>query len=85
MVMAAVTVYSLSTCSHCSRVKTLLTKLEVDCEVVDVDRLDRDDRKAVLEIVKGHNERLSFPTTVIGAEVVVGYKADQIRKALQQP
>ena len=47
-----------------------------------MDRLDSDQRKDTLEEVKQYNERLSFPTTVIGDEIIVGYKADRIKKAL---
>ena len=76
--------FSLSTCSHCKAVKELLSRHAVEAEVIDVDRLTGDRRKAVIETVKGYNERVSFPTIVIGGEVIVGYKADRIRKALRK-
>jgi glutaredoxin len=83
MTTQRIKLYALSTCSHCKAVKELLTRHNADFDHVDVDRLDRDQRKAVIEEVKRYNERLSFPTTVIGDRVVVGYKADQIKKMLQ--
>jgi glutaredoxin len=83
MTTQRIKLYALSTCSHCKAVKELLTHHNADFEYVDVDRLDRDQRKTAIEEVKRYNERLSFPTTVIGEHVVVGYKADQIKKTLQ--
>ena len=82
MTRPRIKLYALSTCGHCSAVKKLLARYDSDVDVVDVDRLDGDQRKNTLEEVKQVNERLSFPTTVIGDEVIVGYKADRIKKAL---
>lgn len=78
-----ITLYALSTCGHCKKVKALLAEHDCDAEVVDVDRLDGEARKATLAEVRQYNERLSFPTTIIGDTVVVGYKADQIKRALR--
>ena len=75
---------SLSTCSHCKTVKELWKRYDHPVDVVNVDRLDKDERGKVLKEVKQYNERVSFPTTVICDEVVVGYKADQIKKALER-
>jgi glutaredoxin len=77
-----VKVYSLSTCSHCKAVKKLLARHNIEFDVVEVDRLDKGQRKDTIAEVKQHNERLSFPTTVIGDEVVIGYKADQMKNLL---
>lgn len=82
MTSARIKVYALSTCSHCRAVKKLLTRHNAEFETVDVDRLEGDQRKDTLAEVKQYNERLSFPTTVIGEEVIIGYKADRIKKAL---
>jgi glutaredoxin len=82
MTRQPIKVYSLSTCSHCKAVKKLLARHNIEFDVVDVDRLDKSERKAILAEVKEHNERLSFPTTVVGDEVVVGYKADLIKNLL---
>jgi glutaredoxin-like protein NrdH len=76
--------FALSTCSHCKAVKNLLSNYNIDVDVVNIDDLENDDRKDALAEVKRYNERISFPTTVIGDEVIVGYKADRIKKALQR-
>ena len=77
-----VKIYSLSTCSHCRATKKLLGECGVKYEFTDVDQLDGEERKAILEDVKKFNPRCSFPTIVIGETVIVGYKEDEIRAAL---
>ena len=82
MTSVRIKVYALSTCSHCKAVKKLLTRHNAEFEAVDVDHLEGDQRRDTIAEVKQYNDRLSFPTTVIGEEVIVGYKADRIKKAL---
>jgi glutaredoxin-like protein NrdH len=77
-----VTIYSLSTCSHCKSTKKLLSDCTVKYEFVDVDLLHGDERKAILEDVKKFNPRCSFPTIIIGDKVIVGFKEKEIREAL---
>ncbi len=77
-----VKLFSLSTCSHCKSTKKFLSKCTVKYEFVDVDLLDGDERKAILEDIKKLNPRCSFPTVVIGDTVIVGYKEDKIKEAL---
>lgn len=79
-----VKLYALSTCSHCKSVKKLLDASNADYETVDVDLLEEDERKSVLEEVKQYNQRVSFPTIVIDDKVIVGNKGDKIRAALQE-
>jgi glutaredoxin len=49
---------------------------------VDVDLLEGDERKAILQDIKKLNPKCSFPTVIIGDEVIVGYKEDKIKEAL---
>ena len=77
-----VKIYSLSTCSHCKATKKYLGECSIKYEFVDVDLLEGDERKAILEDVKKFNPRCSFPTIIIGEEVIVGYKEDKIKEAL---
>ena len=51
-------------------------------EFTDIDLLEREEKRAVLEEVRKLNERLSYPTIVIGDRVIVGYKEDEIKEAL---
>ena len=77
-----VKIFSLSTCSHCKSTKKLLNECTVKYEFVDVDLLEADERKAILEDIKKFNPRCSFPTIVIGEKVIVGFKEDEIKEAL---
>jgi glutaredoxin-like protein NrdH len=77
-----VKLYSLSTCSHCKSTKKLLNDCTIVYDFVDVDLLEGEERKAILEDVKKFNPKCSFPTIIIGEKVIVGYKEDEIKEAL---
>jgi len=77
-----VRVYSLSTCSHCSATKKLLSRCEVHYEFTDVDLLTPAERTAILDDIKTFNPECSFPTIVIGKKVIVGYNEKEIKTAL---
>lgn len=77
-----VKLYSLSTCSHCKATKKLLGDCTIKYEFVDVDLLEGDERKAILEDVKKFNPKCSFPTIIIGERVIVGFKENEIKEAL---
>jgi glutaredoxin len=77
-----VKLYSLSTCGHCRSTKKLLGECKIEYEYIDVDTLEGEERKAVLEDVKKVNSRCSFPTIIIGDKVIVGYKEKEIKEAL---
>jgi glutaredoxin-like protein NrdH len=77
-----VKIYTISTCSHCKATKRLLDACKVEYEFTDVDLLEGDERKAILEDVRRLNPRCSFPTIIIGDKVIVGYQEDKIREAL---
>jgi glutaredoxin len=77
-----VKIYTLSTCSHCKSTKKYLTECAVEYDFVDVDLLEGEERKAILEDVKRFNPKCSFPTIIIGEKVIVGYKEEEIKEAL---
>jgi glutaredoxin-like protein NrdH len=77
-----VKVFSLSTCSHCKSTKKLLSECTIQYDFVDVDLLEGDERKAILADVKKFNPKCSFPTIIIGDDVIVGYKEKKIKEAL---
>ena len=77
-----VKLYALSTCIHCKNTKEFLTQCGVYYDCVDVDKLDLDQRKAVLEEIKKINPECAFPTLVIGDKVIVGFKKDEIKEIL---
>ncbi len=79
---SAIILYALSTCSHCKSVKALLNEKDVAYECIYVDQLAGEERKEVIAKVKAFNERLTFPTTVIGDTVIIGNKQEELKKAL---
>lgn len=82
MTPPAVKLFSLSTCSHCKSTKRLLDECTIQYEFIDVDLLQGDERKAILDDVKKFNPKCSFPTIIIGQKVIVGYKEQEIKEAL---
>ena len=77
-----VKLYALSTCVHCKNAKEFLNQCGIDHDCVDVDKLDGDKRKELLQEIKRINPQCSFPTIVIGDKVIVGFKKDEIKEAL---
>lgn len=82
MATPPVKIYSLSTCSHCRTTKKFLTDCTVKYDFVDVDLLEGEERKAILEDVRKFNPICSFPTIIIGETVIVGFKEKEIKEAL---
>ena len=77
-----VKLYTLSTCSHCRATKEFLNDCAVKYDFEDVDLLEGEERKAILEDVRKWNPKCSFPTIVIGDKVIAGFKEDEIKEAL---
>jgi glutaredoxin-like protein NrdH len=77
-----VKMYTISTCIHCKAAKRFMREHGVPHEFIDVDLLDHEEKRAVIEEMRRLNERLSYPTIVIGDVVIVGFKEDEIKKAL---
>lgn len=75
--------YAISTCLWCKRVKELLESEGVAYSYVYVDKFEGEEGKKLDEIVRTWNPKESFPVLVINNEkAIVGYKADEIKKAL---
>ena len=78
----AVRMFTLSTCGHCKAAKEFMKKLGVEYDYTDVDLLQGEERQKTIDEVRKLNQRLSFPTIVIGETVIVGNNPDEIKKAL---
>ena len=78
------TLYALSTCIHCRRVKVFLEDHEVEFDNIFVDKLRGDERKDIISKIREVNPKLSFPTLVVkeGQCVIVRFHKDQIEEAL---
>ena len=82
MTDVTVRMYTLSTCSHCRRTKEFFTSQGIEFEYTDVDLLTGDERRAIVEKVRTINPRVSYPTILIGDQVIVGFQEREIREAL---
>jgi len=76
--------YALSTCIHCRNTKEFLNECGVNYECVEVDKLEKEERAAILEEVKKLNPNCSFPTLIIGDKIIVGFKKEEIQEALKE-
>jgi glutaredoxin len=78
-----VMLYALSTCGWCKKTKALFSELGVEYDYTDVDLLKGDERNEALKIISKFNPEGNFPTIIINdRRCIVGYKEDDIRKAL---
>lgn len=78
----SITLYALSTCSHCKKTKELLDDCGAKYDCVLVDKLQGEERKQIIEAIKKVNPKLSFPTLLLDEETIIGFKQDQIKDAL---
>jgi glutaredoxin-like protein NrdH len=77
-----VKLYALSTCIHCKETVEFLDKCGVDYDCVHVDNLDGDERREILDEIKKTNPACAFPMLMIGGKVIIGFKREEIREAL---
>ena len=77
-----VTLYSLSTCVYCQAIEKMLNDLKVPHTCIQADELPADQQDAVMAELAKVNPRCSFPTVVIGDQVVTGYKAQEVKDVL---
>jgi glutaredoxin-like protein NrdH len=76
--------YKLSTCIHCNSLKKFLEEHKVEFEFIDIDLLEKKERKATMKDLRRINPKGSLPTIQIGDQVVVGFKEDEIKEALEK-
>ena len=74
--------FTLSTCSHCTRTKRFFKDNSIEMEFIDVDLLTGGERERIMDEVRKFNPDCSFPTICIGDTVIVGFNEEKIRKAL---
>ncbi len=80
--MPKIKLYTLSTCSHCSRAKRFFRDCGIEVEFVDVDLLTGSEQATILDEVRKLNPDCSFPTICIGDMIIVGFNEEKLRKAL---
>lgn len=77
-------VYSLSTCRHCKETIHYIEQKSVEFSFIDIDLLEKQERRKVLEDIKQINPQCTFPTTVAGDAVVIGFNESELDEALNQ-
>ncbi len=76
--------YGLSTCVWCRKTRQLLEELGVGFDFVYVDLVEASDREAALAELARWGRGETFPTVVVdGSTCIVGFRPDEIRKALE--
>ena len=83
MAPCKVKLYALSTCIHCRDAKEFLRGCGVVYDCIDVDKLEMEERKKILQEIREINFSCSFPTIIIGDRVIIGFREDEIRRALE--
>ena len=79
-----VTLFTLSTCIWCKKVKALLKELDVAYHYVDVDLLKAPEKESALAELKRFNPLCSFPSLVVnGSACIVGFDEAKIKEALK--
>ncbi|HTG00660.1 MAG TPA: glutaredoxin family protein [Nitrospirota bacterium] len=80
----SIKLYTLSTCSHCSRTKRFFREQGIDVDFIDVDLLSGEEKARVMDEVRKLNPDCSFPTICIDDQVIVGYNESKIKEALKR-
>jgi glutaredoxin-like protein NrdH len=77
-----ITLYTLSTCSHCLRTKRFFKEQGIETEIIDVDLLTGAERERVMNEVRKLNPNCTFPTICIEEDVIIGFNEAKLREAL---
>lgn len=77
-----VKMFTLSTCGHCRAAKKFMEEHAVAHEFTDVDLLVGDARASAMDEIRKYNPRCSFPTMLIGDQVIVGFNEKTLKEAL---
>jgi glutaredoxin-like protein NrdH len=78
--VARIKVFALSTCPYCHQTRRFLDDNGVDYDVVEVDKLNGQERSDTIDEVKRLSGGTSFPVVVAGDEVVIGFDKVRIAK-----
>lgn len=81
--MAEITLYGITTCSHCKRTLEYLKMVKADFDVVWVDKIEGEERKKVIEKIYSISKSYSVPLVVKGEKWVLGFNRDKIDELLK--
>ncbi len=78
-----VKLYALSTCPWCKKAKSFFIQKQVPFECIEVDLLKGEEQEKAVKEVRFLAGDAVFPVTVIGEEVILGFKLDDFEEALE--
>ncbi len=81
--MKKVTLFALSTCPVCKKVKAFLDEHKINYQLVEVDLLDSGEQWVMTKELQKYNPQASYPTLVI-SEVIVGYDPEKLKKKFEK-
>lgn len=76
-----ITVYSLSTCPVCKRVKKFLDEKGIPYTLIEVDTLEGSEQWVMTRNLARYNPNGTYPTTVI-EDAVIGYDPESLTEKL---
>ena len=80
-----VMLYALSTCIWCGKTKKLLSDLNVEYTILDVDLLDEEEQQKILKEIRKYNPGGGFPTMVINdKDSIIGFNEEKIRERFEK-
>jgi len=79
-----VKLYALSTCPWCKKAKQYFDQKQISYEFIEVDLLEGEEEDKALKEVRFLVGDAVFPVTVIGEEIILGYKPDDFEEALEK-
>lgn len=78
-----VKLYALSTCPWCKKAKLFFTEKQIPFDCIEVDLLEGEEQENAVKEVRMLVGDAVFPVTVIGEEVILGFKPDDFDEALK--
>ena len=79
-----ITIYALSTCMWCKKTKALLDGKGIKYTCYHVNEMEGEELEKVRAKVAELNPAKSYPTLEIEGKVIVGYKPEEIEKAVDE-
>lgn len=78
-----VKLFGLSTCPWCKKAKHYFIQKQIPFEFIEVDTLEGEEQEKAVKEVRYLAGDAVFPVTVIGEEIILGYKPDDFEEALE--
>jgi glutaredoxin len=75
--------YTLSTCGWCKKTKEYLKENEIAYEYLDLDKVNKEEQKEAVKLLKEKNIPLAFPVIMINDNTIIsGFRKKDISEAL---